>query len=175
VGAGQASAGAGGVTVGTGGGGGSGGANTGGCTGAGGQGGAIDPLDPCGSLTQPGADPFRVAWVTRPDPIIEITTGIELLWGLQYAVTAPLDERAGLVLEHERCERPAGTPEQCWTFGMPLPADTCEVAFAPKYGIDPSQYNPGENVYRFAMRLRRGCSILSEDIASTTVVYMPAP
>jgi hypothetical protein len=150
---------------------------TGGCgsSGAGGQGGAINPDDACGSLTAPGAAPERVVWVTKSDQPIDITMPVELLWAFQYAVRVPPDKAAEYTLEHERCEEPAGGTETCNSFPMTLPTTDCEVAYAPKFGIDPNQYMPGTNRYTYTMRLSHGCQLVSEDSFTTIVNYTPAP
>lgn len=143
----------------------------------GGQGGAPNEEDPCGSVTAPGAPEARVAWVTKGDPKIDIHSAISLLWAFEYVVRVPPATAGDYTLEHERCSQPAGGTESCQTFDLPLPdpipEGECGVDFAPKFGIDPSQYLPGTNHYSFAIRLVRGCQIVSQDAFDITVQYTP--
>ena len=150
-------------------------AGGGGCgtVGSGGAGGAVDEADPCGSLTEPGAPEVRVAWVTKGDPQIDITTPISLLWGFQYAVRLPPAEASSYLLEHERCEQPAGQAESCSVIELPLPDAECAAAFAPKFGLDISQYLPGDNHYSFTLRLKKGCGVVSQDSFAMQVTYTP--
>ena len=154
---------------------GTGGAGGGACvpTGTGGTGGAVDEADPCGSITGPGAPAERIAWVVKGDPKIDITSQISLLWGFQYVTRVPPADAAEYTIEHIRCTQAAGAAESCVTFDMPLPVEECAVANAPKYGIDPSQYMPGTNHYWFAIRLVRGCQIVSQDAFTIVVQYTP--
>jgi hypothetical protein len=139
------------------------------------SGGPIDPGDPCASLMERDQPSSRVVWVTEPEPLIVLEEPIELLWGLQYAVRVPLGERAAYALDYQLCTTPANLMKTCEEMTLPLPADACAVVFAPKFGVDETQYNPGLNVYSFTLRLRKGCELVSEASTSAVIDYEGAP
>jgi len=139
------------------------------------EGSPIDPSDPCASMMERDEPSGRVVWVTEPEPLIVIEDPIELLWAFQYAVRVPPRERAAYVLDYQLCTTPANRMKTCEEMTLPLPADQCGVVFAPKFGVDETQYDPGLNVYSFTLRLRKGCELVSEASASTMIDYEGTP
>ncbi len=131
---------------------------------------AIDPDDPCGTLLAEGEPPLRAAWVRVPDPYFKITQDIGVTWFAEYAARVPLDQRADAVLELERCDTPAHRDTTCATSLLPLPTDACGTNLL-RFGVDPSQYRRGTNLYTFTLRLRRRCAVDSADAFSLTVEY----
>ena len=98
---------------------------------------------------------------------------VELLWGFQFVVAIGENHTGTYTLQHERCAAPAGEAEACYTFDLPLGEAACETLFAPKYGIDSSQYKVGDNSYTFTMRLMEGCTVVSDDSFTTVVTFDP--
>jgi hypothetical protein len=149
----------------------------GGCGGAGGEvpgaGGSIQPDDPCASLTAPGARDARVVWVTGRDQSLNVSTEISLLWSFQYAVRVPQGHRHDYTLVHERCETPAGGSISCSSGELALSSAECKVSYAPKFGVDPGQYEEGKNIYEFKLRLMQGCRVASADAFTIDLTYTP--
>lgn len=137
--------------------------------GEGGSGPTLDEVDPCN-----GFGDLRVAWVTEGDPEILIQQDVELLWGFQFAVAIPAADFADVALENIICQQPAGSDEECTTIPIELESGECAVMFAPKFGVDPSQYAVGDNRYRFTMQLVRGCDVVSQDSFEIVLTYDPA-
>ncbi|MDC0748252.1 hypothetical protein [Polyangium mundeleinium] len=135
---------------------------------------AVDPNDPCGTLLGEGEPLARAAWVSAPDPNFQISQAVGVTWFAEYAARVPLDPRDGYVLELERCETPADRATSCATSPLVLPADACGTGIV-RFGVDPSQYGPGTNLYTFTVRLRRGCVVDSADTFSLTVEYDAGP
>ena len=153
-----------------------GGADAGACEGQGSlaEGSAVDPNDPCGTLLGEGEPLARAAWVSAPDPNFLITHEVGVSWFAEYAARVPLESRDGYVLELERCDTPAHKETTCATAPLELPADACGTGIL-RFGVDPSQYRRGTNLYTFTLRLRRGCVVDSVDAFSLTVEYRPNP
>jgi hypothetical protein len=163
----QGGAGQGGTGGGTGGAG-QGGAGGGCSTGQGGAADPVDPDDPCASTIAP-----RVAFVVEGDPQITLEGDVSLLWSFQFVVAVPESHPEDFTLEHVRCTTFAGEAENCMTIPIPIPAEACSVMFTPKFGADPSEYNEGDNLYYFAVRLLEGCQVVSEDYFTTVLTYDP--
>ncbi|TKD10209.1 hypothetical protein [Polyangium fumosum] len=134
----------------------------------------VDPNDPCGTLLGEGEPLARAAWVSAPDPNFQISQAVAVTWFAEYAARVPLDPRDGYVLELERCDTPAHRATTCTTSPLVLPADACGTGIV-RFGVDPSQYQPGTNLYTFTVRLRRGCVVDSADTFSLTVEYDAGP
>ena len=155
----------------------SGAGGAGGCgTGTGavaGAGGSIQADDPCASLTAPGASDARVVWLTGGDQSMNISFEVSLLWSFQYAVRVAGGRQNEYSLVHERCETPAGGPRSCSSGELALSSAECGVSRAPKFGVDPSQYEVGKNIYEFTLRLRRGSRTASTDSFRIELTYAP--
>jgi hypothetical protein len=81
-------------------------------------------------------------------------------------------------IEYERCETPPGGEASCSTGELTIPdsvpaTQACAVGFAPKFGVDPSQYLPGLNVYTFTLRLRSETCVVSEHAYTVNLTYTP--
>jgi hypothetical protein len=139
----------------------------------GGEGGTRQVDDPCASLTAPGAPEARVVWVTGDDQSLDVTSPMSFLWSFQYAVRVPKGHANDYTLVHERCEIPAGESLSCSSIELPMRDTECTADHAPKFGLDPSEYKPGKNVYEFAMRLIRGATVESQDSFTIELTYTP--
>lgn len=131
--------------------------------------GPLDEADPCN-----GFGDLRVAWVTEGDPEILIQQDVELLWGFQLAAAVPEADLPDIALQEVICQQPAGSDEECTTINLELDSGACAVMFAPKFGVDPSQYEVGDNRYRFTIQLVRGCDVVSQDSFEIVLTYDPA-
>ncbi|MDI3290229.1 hypothetical protein [Polyangium sp. 15x6] len=138
------------------------------------SGAAVDPNDPCGTLLGDGEPLARAAWVSAPDPNFQISQAVGVTWFAEYASRVPLEPRGAYALELERCDTPAHKATTCTTSPLALPANECGTGIL-RFGVDPTQYRRGTNLYTFAVRLRRGCVVDSVDTFSLTVDYNPAP
>ncbi|MDI1444606.1 hypothetical protein [Polyangium sp. 6x1] len=134
----------------------------------------VDPNDPCGTLLGEGEPHARAAWVSAPDPKFQISQAVGVTWFAEYATRVPVEPQGGYVLELERCDTPAHKATTCETSPLALPADECGTGIV-RFGVDPSQYLRGSNLYTFSVRLRRGCVVDSVDTFSLTVEYNPKP
>lgn len=132
-----------------------------------------DPDDPCATLMAMGEPDERVSFVEKGEDST-FSNMIEVMWAWRYAVRVPAGTEASYEVEQERCSKPAGEAETCDTLVLaPLTKECTGPVFGPKFAVDPSQYNPGENQYRITMRLRRGCEIRSEDSFTMKLTYNP--
>jgi hypothetical protein len=132
-----------------------------------------DPDAPCATLTLDGEPEARVVFLDRgSDATFE--EAVEILYAFRFAYRVPAGDPGAYTLEQYRCEEPAGEPETCFTIPLTAPSKACEgPVFGPKFAVDPSQYNPGENRYTFEMRLLRGCDVVSHDRFEMTLTYDP--
>lgn len=134
----------------------------------------VDPNDPCGTLLGEGEPPARAAWVSAPEPNFQISQAVGVTWFAEYAARVPLEARGDYVLELERCDTPAHKETVCATSPLVPPANECGTGIV-RFGVDPTQYRRGTNLYTFTVRLRRGCVVDSVDTFSLTVDYKPGP
>jgi hypothetical protein len=143
--------------------------------GHGGEGGSppIDPSDPCGSLDDPSSPAARVAWLRERRTDIELTRAAAFDWVFPYAVKVSAGGAGASTLELERCVAMAGEEELCQASALPPPAEGCSVLTGPRFGLDPSLYNEGDNDYTFTLRLLRGGALQSQDSFVITVHYHP--
>ncbi|MDC3988601.1 hypothetical protein KEG57_49505 [Polyangium jinanense] len=135
---------------------------------------AVDPNDPCGTLLGEGEPLARAAWVSAPEPNFQISQAVGVTWFAEYASRVPVEPRDGYALELERCDTPAHKATICTTAPLVLPANECGTGIV-RFGVDPTQYRRGTNLYTFTVRLRRGCVVDSVDTFSLTVDYNPGP
>lgn len=132
-----------------------------------------NPDDPCATLTMAGEPDERVVFLDRGEDST-FSSAIELMWAWRWAARVPAGTEGTYEVEQERCSQPAGEPETCDVLPLaPLTASCSGPTFGPKFAVDPSQYNPGENVYRITLRLRQGCEIKSEDSFTMKLTYSP--
>lgn len=132
-----------------------------------------DPDDPCATFMAMGEPDERVSFLEKGEDST-FSNMIEVMWAWRYAVRVPAGTEANYEVEQERCSKPAGEAETCDALVLaPLTKECTGPVFGPKFAVDPSQYNPGENQYRITMRLRRGCEIRSEDSFTMKLTYTP--
>ncbi|MDI1479722.1 hypothetical protein [Polyangium sp. y55x31] len=135
---------------------------------------AVDPNDPCGTLLGEGEPPARAAWVSAPEPNFQLSKAVGITWFAEYVARVPLEPPGDYALELERCDTPAHKATVCATSPLARPANECGTGIV-RFGVDPTQYGRGTNLYTFTVRLRRGCVVDSVDTFSLTVDYNPAP
>lgn len=132
-----------------------------------------DPDDPCATFLSAGEPDERIAFLEKGEDVV-LTTETELLWAWRFAARVPAGTEGDYEVEQERCATLAGEAETCETIPLaPLTMECSGPVFGPKMGLDPTQYNVGENVYRVTMRLRRGCEIRSEDGFTMKLTFTP--
>ncbi|MFO0546748.1 MAG: hypothetical protein U0271_00105 [Polyangiaceae bacterium] len=166
---------------------GGGGANAGGDGGmAGAGGGACDVLpppagspianvdDPCATLNMGGEPEARVVFLDKGEDST-FSNAIELMYAFRYAVKVPTGTESSYTIEQERCAQLAGDVKSCEVLDLGAPTMDCAgPIFGPKFAVDPSQYNVGDNVYDFTMRLvKNQCEIVSTDSFEMTLTYAP--
>ncbi|MFO0658373.1 MAG: hypothetical protein U0165_00870 [Polyangiaceae bacterium] len=138
----------------------------------------LNPDDACSTLVADTAHPARINWKENYNNEINITSEMEFLWAPQFAVKVPAE--GTYTIEYERCSTPPGGEANCSLGDLPIPDGvpstmSCGTAFGPKFGVDPSQYQPGLNIYTFTIRLKDSTCVVSEDSYSINLTYTPAP
>jgi hypothetical protein len=111
-----------------------------------------------------------VRWQDKPTEPYMIKGDIALDWGFFYEVKLKGKPEGDFQIELERCQKPANMPETCNNGGK---QQAKEGMGAIKYGVDPSQYNVGENTYRMTMRLFEKDSVVAFDELKLVVLVEP--
>jgi hypothetical protein len=164
-----------------------GGATSSATSGAGGEGGCsagdppiggtaiADPADPCSTLTAPGEPVPRIAFVENYADTMTFMNETSVLMAFQFATNVGAMPSGALAIDWEICSKKASqTTASCTNGLLEAPKPGCEgPRFTPKFGIDPTQYDVGENTYTFTIRLLDGCEVVSIDQFVKTVVYQP--
>jgi hypothetical protein len=166
---------------------GAGGATTSATSGAGGEGGCAagdpplggtaiaDPADPCATLTAPGEPVPRIAFVESYADTMTFMNETSVLMAFQFATNVGAMPSVAYTIDWEICSKKASQSAASCTSGLlEAPKPGCEgPRFTPKFGIDPTQYDVGENSYTFTIRLLDGCEVVSIDQFVKKVVYQP--
>ena len=126
------------------------------------------PDDPDAGPTTPG----MVAWSEELDNPYELMLDSEvgLDYFLQYSVTVPDPNTPPTILRVRICQQPAGEASpSCVDDDRPATDGT----FGIRYGIDPSSYREGVNLYTFTLQLRQDEAVVAEAVLEWIVTYTP--
>ena len=139
-----------------------------GLPGGSGQAGSAGSAGSAGTGGQAGAaQGASVAWQDKPTEPVTIKGDIALDWGFFFEV-AFKDQPAGeWQLDLERCQHLAGESESCFSGGKQAAQ---EGKGAIKFGVDPGNYNQGENRYRMTLRLYQKDELVSADTLELVVI-----
>jgi hypothetical protein len=134
-----------------------------------------DPADPCATLTAPGEPVPRIAFVENYADTMTFMNETSVLMAFQFATNVGAMPSSALAIDWEICSKKASQATASCTNGLlePPKPDCQGPRFTPKFGIDPTQYDVGENTYTFTIRLLDGCEVVSIDQFVKKVVYQP--
>lgn len=158
-------------------GGGDGGADAGGDADAGDETDAGDGPDAggdgdAGDGTDAGVTPGMVAWsMDLENPYVHtLDSEIALDYFLQYTVTLPSPNEPPAMLRLILCEQEAGTTEPVCTT---TDSEATEGGGGLRYGLDPTNYAEGLNLYTFTLQLWQGGVMQSDAILEWQITYAP--
>lgn len=127
--------------------------------------------DPQENLDLDESDQPAITWSAElPNPYVLPETagdefgGISLLWGLSYTLTLPTPNEPAAELFLEICSTRATDPE---TYCDYAELDATQTKGTYRWGVDPSQYDVGFNVFEHTLTLARD----EEELASATLRF----
>jgi hypothetical protein len=133
---------------------------------------------PCQEIeAQPNPPRIHVEWLDVPTEPLVFENEVALDFAFPFVLQLPLEELGSIQLVHWRCIQMATQDEEtCDEAPLDLGeldlVTSCSEVRAPRYGIDPTSYEEGENHYRFGMRIEHGCAAVDTEF-EMTVIYQP--
>ncbi len=113
-----------------------------------------------------------IVWSTFQADNINIQSETSFLWGFEFSPVT--GDPSSLTVNSTRYWEPAEGLASCQVVFEGKPVNpVCSTELVGKWGLDGSQYNPGENQHLFIVELMDGCTPISRDEFEFTLTWTP--